>query len=95
MRGDGEATAVTRVNEDDKKLDRRRHDVVARMTKQKRSGDAAATSEQSALIKESIDGSAKKLNEPTHLAKLDLHATKTRILESIDHMLGTMDDVKV
>ncbi|KAM0730691.1 hypothetical protein ACS0PU_003020 [Formica fusca] len=94
MRGDGEATAVTRVNEDGKKLDRRRHDVVTRMTKQKRSGDAAATSEQSALIKESIDGSAKKLNEPTHLAKLDLHATKTRILESIDHMLGTMDDVK-
>lgn len=94
MRTDGEVTAVTRVNEDDKRLDRRRHNVIARTTKQKRSaGDAMATTEPSALIKESIDGSAKKLNGPTH--KLDLHATKTRILESIDHMLGTMDDTKV
>lgn len=92
MRADGEV--VTRVNEDDKRLDRRRHDVIARTTKQKRSaGDATAVAEPSALIKESIDGSAKKLNGPAH--KLDLHATKTRILESIDHMLGTMDDAKV
>ncbi|KMQ95076.1 hypothetical protein RF55_4729 [Lasius niger] len=91
LRMTGEATAATRVNEDEKRLDGRRHDVVARATKQKRSGD-----ESSALIKESIDGSAKKLalNGPAHLAKLDLHATKTRILESIDHMLDTMDDAK-
>jgi len=96
MRADEEATAVTRVNEDDKRLDRRRHDVIARTMKQRRSaGDATAMTEPSALIKESIDGSAKKLNGPTHLAKLDLHATKTGILESIDHMLGTMDNAKV
>lgn len=94
MRADEEAT-MTRINEDDKRLDRRRHDVIARTMKQKRSaGDATAFTEPSALIKESIDGSTKKLNGPTHLAKLDLHATKTRILESIDHMLGTMDNAK-
>ncbi|XP_072760038.1 uncharacterized protein [Anoplolepis gracilipes] len=95
MKGDGEATAVKRVNDDNRKLDRRKHDVVVKTTKQKRSGDGAVSSEPSVLlIKESIDGSTKKLNKPTHLANLDLHATKTRILESIDHILGTMDDTK-
>ncbi|XP_029157160.1 uncharacterized protein LOC114929691 isoform X2 [Nylanderia fulva] len=93
----GETAAVTRVNEDnDKRLDGRKRDVVARATKQKRPSGDAASNESSALIKESIEESAKKLtlNGPAHLPKLDLHATKTRILESIDHMLDTMDNAK-
>lgn len=93
MRADEEA--MTRINEDDKRPDKRRHDVIARTKQKKSAGDATAVTESPALIKESIDGSAKKLNGPTHLAKLDLHVTKTRILESIDHMLNTMDNAKV
>lgn len=92
----GEAAAATRVN--DKTLDERKRDVVvARATKQRRPSGDAALSESSALIKESIDESAKglTLNGSAHLAKLDLHATKTRILESIDHMLDTMNNTKV
>lgn len=95
-RGDGEATVT--ISEDDKKLERRRPDV-ARMTKPRKPGDVASrcvASKSSALIGQSIRPTKELvLNEPAHLMKLDLHATKTRILESIDHMLGTMGDTKV
>lgn len=94
-RDDGEAT----ISEDDKRLERRRPDV-ARTAKSRKSGDVASryvASKSSTLINQSINKPTKELvlNGSAHLTKLDLHATKTRILESIDHMLGTMDDTKV
>jgi len=90
-RGDGEAT----ISEDDKKLERRRPENVTRMMKSRKTGDAANKS--STLIGQSINRLTKELvlNEPECLAKLNLHTTKTRILESIDRMLGTTDDTKV
>lgn len=96
-RGDGEAMVT--LSEDDKRLERRRPDV-ARTSKSRRSGDLASrcvASKSSTLIDQSINGPTKEftLNGPAHLAKLDLHAAKTRILESIDRMLGTMDNAKV
>ncbi|XP_012063500.1 PREDICTED: uncharacterized protein LOC105626813 [Atta cephalotes] len=89
-RGDGEAT----ISEDDKKLEKRRPENVTRMMKSRKTGDAANKS--STLIGQSINRLTKELvlNEPECLAKLNLHTTKTRILESIDRMLGTTDDTK-
>ncbi|XP_018402584.1 PREDICTED: uncharacterized protein LOC108779625 [Cyphomyrmex costatus] len=89
-RGNGEAT----VSEDDKKLERRRPENLARTVKSRKTGDAGSKS--STMIDQSINRLTKELvlNEPERLAKLDLHATKTRILESIDRMLGTTDDTK-
>lgn len=97
-RGDGEATVM--ISEDDKRLERRRHGDFARTAKSKKSGDVASccvASKSSALIGQSISKPTKEfvLNGPTHLEKLELDAAKTRILESIDRMLGTMDDAKV
>ncbi|XP_011693242.1 PREDICTED: uncharacterized protein LOC105453195 isoform X2 [Wasmannia auropunctata] len=96
-RGDGEATAT--ISEDDKRLERRRSGDVARTAKSRKSADVApccVASKSSALIGQPINRPTKEfvLNGPAHLTKLDLHATKTRILESIDRMLGTMDDAK-
>lgn len=90
-RGDGEAT----ISEDDKRLERRKPENIARTVKSRKTGDAASKS--STLIGQSINRLTKELvlNEPERLAKLDLHATKTRILESINCMLGTTDDTKV
>ncbi|KYN34870.1 hypothetical protein ALC56_10838 [Trachymyrmex septentrionalis] len=89
-RGDGGAT----ISEDDKRLEKRRPENVARMVKSRKTGDAASKS--STLIGQSINRRTKELvlNEPERLAKLDLHATKTRILESIDRMLDTTDNTK-
>lgn len=94
-RGDGEATVT--ISEDDK---RRRPGDVARAAKSRKFGEVAScciTGKSSALIGQSINRPTKELalNGPAHLTKLDLHATKTRILESIDRMLGTTDDAKV
>jgi len=95
-RGDGE---IVTISEDDKRLERRRPGNVARTSKSRKSEEVAScvASKSSALIGQSIDKPTKELvlNGPAHLTKLDLHATKTRILESIDRMLGTMDDTKV
>lgn len=92
-RGDGEATVT--MSEDDRRLERRRADV-ARTTKSRKPGDVSrcAASKSSALIEQSINESAKNL-VLSGSAKLDLHAAKARLLESIDRMLGTMDEVKV
>ncbi|XP_011864930.1 PREDICTED: uncharacterized protein LOC105560418 [Vollenhovia emeryi] len=89
--GDGEATVT--MSEDDKRLERRRADV-ARTAKSRKLGDVASRcveSRSSALIDQSVNRSTR---ESAHLTKLDLHAAKTRILESIDRMLGTMDNAK-
>lgn len=91
--GDGEATVT--MSEDDRRLERQRPDV-ARTTKSRKPGDASrcAASKSSVLIEQSINEPAKNL-VLNGSAKLDLHAAKTRLLESIDRMLGTMDEVKV
>lgn len=47
----------------------------------------------SVLAKEPFDKSTP--DGSADLAKVDLYSTKNHILESIDYMLGTMDDVKV
>lgn len=92
-RGDGEATVT--MSEDDRRLERWRPDA-ARTTKSRKSGDVSrcAASKSSMLIEQSINGPAKNLAF-NGSAKLDLHAAKARLLESIDRMLGTMDEVKV
>lgn len=95
-RGDGE---VMMMNEDDRRAGKRKPDV-ARSTKQGKLSDAVSyrvTNKPSILNKESVSETAKEfaLNASAHLTKLDLHTTKSRILESIDHVLGTMDDTKV
>ncbi|XP_071626574.1 uncharacterized protein [Temnothorax longispinosus] len=97
-RGDGEATVT--MSEDDKRLEtRRRRPDVARTTRSRKPGDVAsrcAASKSSALIEQSINGPTKEsaLDGPAHQTKLDLHTAKTRLLESIDRMLGTMDNAK-
>ncbi|XP_028048080.1 uncharacterized protein LOC105836612 isoform X4 [Monomorium pharaonis] len=95
--GDGEAT-VTMISEDDKRLEKQRPDV-ARTMKSRKFGEAASrcvTSKSSTLIGQSVNRPTKELvlNGPAHLTKLDLQATRTRILESIDRILDTKDDTK-
>lgn len=97
-RGDGEAATMS---EDDKRIERRKLYAAMKAMKQKRSatGDAApygTMSRSSALIKESISKPQDLVLEgPACLTKLDLNTTKSRILESIDHMIGTMDETGV
>jgi len=95
-RGDVETATMS---DDDKRPGKRKLGI-AKMTKQGKLNDAIpyrVTNKPSILIKESINEPAKEfaLNTSAHLTKLDLSTTKTRILESIDHVLGTIDDTKV
>lgn len=89
---------VATISNDKQRIERRGLD--ARINRQKNSGDAASyfvTSKPSySLIKESIDKNAKDLalNGSAHFTKLD-KAAKNRVLESIDRMVGIMDDAKV
>jgi len=96
-RGDGETAAT--MSEDDKRIERRKLHVTKAMKQKRSAGDAAPygmMSKSSALIKESISKPQELVLEgPACLTKLDLSTTKSRILESIDHMLGTMDDTRV
>lgn len=95
-RGDGEAATMS---EDDKQIERRKLHVAKAMKQKRSAGNAApygTMSKSSALIKESISKPQELVLEgPACLTKLDLNTTKSRILESIDHMLGTMDDTRV
>ncbi|XP_067210309.1 uncharacterized protein [Linepithema humile] len=95
-RGDGEA--ATTISEDEKRIERRKLHVAKAMKQKRSAGDAApygTISKPSALIKESISKPQELVLEgPACLTKLDLNTTKSRILESIDHMLGTMDDTR-
>jgi len=97
-RGDTEIGTI--ITSDDDKRPGKRKLGIAKITKQGKLNDAVpyrVTNKPSMLIKESINEPAKEfaLNTSAHLTKLDLSTTKTRILESIDHVLGTIDDTKV
>lgn len=95
-RGDGEET----MSEDDKRLERRRSDIAKTSAKSRKPGNVVSrctANKPSVPIDQSINEPTKELalNGPEHLTKLDLHTAKTRILESIDRMLGAVDDAKV
>ncbi|XP_014488514.1 PREDICTED: uncharacterized protein LOC106751836 [Dinoponera quadriceps] len=87
--------------EDNEKNHRRKFDVEKTMKPKIPDDDSHCTTSKSFVpVKESIDKSdidkAREIisDGPAHLAKLDLYSTKSYILESIDHMLGTMSNVK-
>lgn len=81
------------IGEEDKRIEGRKLDVTRAM-KPKKPNDVPHCKPPSRLLEESKPTQQLILNE-AHLAKLDLQATKSRILDSIDHMLSTADDAKV
>lgn len=89
-------TVITADN--NKRNERREIDIVKAM-KSRNANNLLyyVTNKPSVLNKETANKPGKDIvfNCPAQLTKLNLHATKNRIIESIDHVLSTMDDTKV
>ncbi|XP_019697467.1 uncharacterized protein LOC105184559 [Harpegnathos saltator] len=85
------------ISESDERNEGQKFDI-RKVTKPKMLGCdpyCATSSKPFMLAKKSINKSMEiGPDEPAYAAKLDLYNTKYHILESIDHMLGTMDDTK-
>ncbi|XP_020289856.1 uncharacterized protein LOC109857693 [Pseudomyrmex gracilis] len=99
-RTDDVATTIANDKSDKQRIERRGLDV--RINRQKNSGDAVSsyfvttTRPSYALIDESIDKTTKDLaldEGSARFTKAD-NAAKTRVLESIDRMVGIMDNAK-